>query len=315
MRDEVLDALDRATLVDAAGLAYLAFKPTLVPRWGRVWLDIASGWMAIALCGFALVWFSGRSLAGDAALAAAGALAFGFLIAYLHLFLHEGAHFNLHPDRARNDALCNLAVSGFIGLDVRQYRPIHWDHHRFLASEQDTEITYVDPLDLLFLLKGLTGWRALQALTTRRRAARAEPVAPASGRGVVVLGALANASALAAMAWSRHWVLALAWIGGMLVFFPFFGGLRQLLEHRDRRDDAPPVRRAAHRLFGHGAFARWFGGAGFNRHLLHHWEPQISYTRLGDLERYLRGTQAAGLLASHSTSYARAFRDLFRASA
>lgn len=316
MRDAVLDKLDRNTLVDGAGLTYAAFRPTLQPRWWRVWFDIAAGWLALVACGVLLVAGSGRGWVPDALLVLAGALAFGFFIAYLQLFLHEGAHFNLHPDRHWNDRLCNALVCGFTGQDVRQYRPVHWDHHRYLASERDTEITYFDALDLAFLLQGLTGLRVLKVLAVRRRAAteRAENAnasAPRS-RTVLLAGAAANALALLAAAWAGQWVLALAWIGGMLVFFPFFGALRQMLEHREQAQDDPAGRRAAHRLFGDGVFARWFGGAGFNRHLLHHWEPQVSYTRLAELERYLRATQGAPLLDAHRASYGGVFRALFR---
>ena len=35
---------------------------------------------------------------------------------------------------------------------------------------------------------------------------------------------------------------------------------------------------------GDGPLASTLGGAGFNRHLLHHWEPKISYTRFRELE-------------------------------
>jgi len=40
----------------------------------------------------------------------------------------------------------------------------------------------------------------------------------------------------------------------------------------------PKFPTAPDRLFGDDFFSCTFGGAGFNRHLLHHWEPQISYT-------------------------------------
>ena len=74
---------------------------------------------------------------------------------------------------------------------------------------------------------------------------------------------------------------------------PFFVSLRQTLEHRD--EDAHPgsdYTRVDHggdanRLFGDGPVANTLGSAGFNRHALHHWEPQVSLHRLRELERYL----------------------------
>ena len=81
---------------------------------------------------------------------------------------------------------------------------------------------------------------------------------------------------------------------GVGVFLPFFGALRQILEHRaPEADGGVDYARTPHgaytRIFHGGLFAKTFGGAGFDRHLLHHWEPQVSYTRLADLETYLRG--------------------------
>jgi hypothetical protein len=45
--------------------------------------------------------------------------------------------------------------------------------------------------------------------------------------------------------------------------------------------------------------------------LLHHWAPQISCTRLRELEAYLMDTAAAPALRERQTTYARTFRALF----
>ena len=69
---------------------------------------------------------------------------------------------------------------------------------------------------------------------------------------------------------------------------------------------------AVTRLFGDGPLARVFGGAGFNRHLLHHLEPQISYTRLGDLEAFVMATSLAPRLDARRASYLGTFAELLR---
>ena len=53
-----------------------------------------------------------------------------------------------------------------------------------------------------------------------------------------------------------------------------FATLRQLLEHRPAPGQIAGA--AVTRMFGTDLFSRTFGGAGFNRHLLHHIEPQVS---------------------------------------
>jgi hypothetical protein len=52
------------------------------------------------------------------------------------------------------------------------------------------------------------------------------------------------------------------------------------------------------------------GGAGFDRHLLHHWDPQVSYTRLPELERFLLNTKASAALSAKE-SYISTFKRLF----
>jgi len=65
-------------------------------------------------------------------------------------------------------------------------------------------------------------------------------------------------------------------------------------------------------MFGRGPFSSIFGGAGFNRHLLHHWEPSVSYTNLPALEAYLLDTEAAPLIEMRRSSYFKTFARLFQ---
>jgi len=92
--------------------------------------------------------------------------------------------------------------------------------------------------------------------------------------------------------------------------------LRQLLEHRnemaDKKTDYTIV---AHgkitRIFNSNLFASMYGSAGFTRHLLHHLEPQISYTNLNQLELFLQETIIAPQLKKQKTSYLKALKILF----
>jgi fatty acid desaturase len=98
---------------------------------------------------------------------------------------------------------------------------------------------------------------------------------------------------------------------------PFLAAVRQILEHRSvAADPRADYRRVDHgvvnRMFGSGPIASTLGGAGFNRHLLHHWDPQVPCTRLAELERYLRGTAFAEVIRSAETTYLRTLRELFR---
>ena len=130
--------------------------------------------------------------------------------------------------------------------------------------------------------------------------------------GGLIHGAIVVGSIL-----SGHWPLALAWVLGFLTWFPFFITLREILEHRDfdtakDTDFTRTPHGAISRIFGNGPVAATLGGAGFNRHLLHHWEPQISYTRLGELERFLLETEAGPIIRARQVTYFSTLRRLWQ---
>jgi fatty acid desaturase len=319
--DKLTEKLSRAKLANAAGLSYSDFRNALTPRLNIVWLHVSLAWVALALLNLAVVLLSGRNPAGDFLVVAIGAVSIGFTVAYLQLFLHEASHYNLHRNRATNDLLCNVFVSGIVGLEVKNYRPIHWDHHRHLGTTMDTEITYFNDLNFRFFVETLLNIRTLKVIRNRKETLRNredldKPGVKKPQPYVLIGGLLFNLGYLSLLAYYRQWPALFAWLGGIVVFFPFFGALRQLLEHRDEganpaSDYATIAHGETHRLFGDGPFASVFGGAGFNRHLLHHWEPQLSYTRLGELEEYLMGTEYAAYLRQRQTTYVGTFRRLF----
>ena len=95
--------------------------------------------------------------------------------------------------------------------------------------------------------------------------------------------------------------------------------VRTILEHRDdlveaTRDCTKVPHGAFTRTFGDGPLASTLGAAGFNRHLLHHWEPQVSYTRLRELEAFLMRTDVAPILERRRSTYVGTFVLLLRAS-
>jgi fatty acid desaturase len=117
-----------------------------------------------------------------------------------------------------------------------------------------------------------------------------------------------------------QWLLLISWYAAVGILFPFFATIRQLLEHRDELAAGATTyyehtRNRISRLFGNGFFSRTFGAAGFNRHLLHHWDPQISYTRYNELYHFLLEAPATrGIVKDAQTSYVRTVLKLFRLS-
>lgn len=294
------------------GGAYRALRRTLSADYGKVKRDILRGYAALAAI------LGGASLADGlwAGLVVAGlaAIAVGYCIAYLQLFIHEAAHYNLAADRRANDRIANRFICWQVGTDIAAYRRTHADHHRHLGRDGDTEISYTRPLTLRFLIEMFTGVHALRVFLGRDGSAKST-AAPAASRLPLFRGAAAHLVLLGGLVALGAWPAALAWLAGMGVFFPLFATIRQLLEHRPAVGVAELAEGdgegAVTRLFDDGLFARSFGGAGFNRHLLHHLEPQISYTRLGELEEYLMGTSARAALDARRSDYLATFRELW----
>jgi fatty acid desaturase len=328
MGDMILDALDgtrdhsatfgrlRPLVANSRGEALIDLVKTLTPHYAVVYRDIAIGYAL--LIGTLVGALAAEHLgAPRVVVGAVGAVSVGYWTAYLQLFIHEGAHWNLAADRERSDRLCNLLISWLAGLEVASYRRVHFQHHRALGTVADSENSYFFPLNLVFIAKGLFGVRALEVMLARREMVQKADERP--GRRLhkeLVIAAVVHGAIVVSLLGAGYWASAIAWGAGVGLVFPFFGALRQLLEHR--AEDAQPqtdFRKIDHgavsRMFGDGLVAGTFGGAGFNRHLLHHWEPGVSYTRLPDLERFLGDTPLRAVIERRTTTYGRVFRRLF----
>ena len=317
-----VQALRKALMQETDG-DYQRFIGTLAPRYWRTWLDIALGYLFLAL----VVYLVGVPSSMPAQLVAilAGAIAIGYGVAHLQLFLHEASHYNLAPSRAINDGIADTLIAWLIGSTLARYRPVHFAHHRLLGTTADSENSYFNALSLRFMVETLTGIHALRIQRNRdrrvdRQAAdtdKKDRTLPMSRwpmlRGIVLHGAVCAGAYMLS-----GWVGPIAWVLGVGTFSPLFGALRQLLEHRSttadpEQDYAEKDHGAVSRMFGVGPLASTFGGAGFNRHLLHHWEPKVSYTRLADLERYLDDTVAGRIIEARRCTYLATAAALWRA--
>ncbi len=315
----------RAILRADPKLRYVERLQLLTPRYARVWVDIAAGYLGLAAFAASAIWLARLGGWWQFAGFLLAALATGYLVAYLQLFLHEASHYNLVRDRTLNDRLSDLFIGWLSGSSIAGYRPIHFQHHRALGTVEDSEFTYFVPLNAWFLLKGLTGWRAIEVILARRKILEqrqvAKPGAAKPGRdwSVVLGGIFVHLFIVVVLALAGGLAPAFGWVVGIGLVFPFFGALRQLLEHR--REDADAAadysstdHGALTRMFGTGLIASTLGGAGFNRHLLHHWEPQISYTRLAELETIFMETELSAVIDARRSGYGAVFMRLFAAS-
>ncbi len=313
-------SLNKEQLLDDSGVSYKTFRRGLDARFATVWRDIALAWLMIVALQAALLALQPPGLPALVLATLLVALLSGFFLANLILFVHEATHFNIHPDKAWNDRLCNLFLSGVIGVDVADYRIVHWQHHRDLGTTEDSERSYFDAITLRYIVESLLLIRVLKVLLRRREVTSQEPrETSASSRKLLIslLGLGVNILYLGTLLFLREYAAAVAWVLAILVFYPFFSAIRQVMEHRSlaARSDIDYTQvphGVTNRMFRRGPFSFFFGGAGFNRHLLHHFDPTVSYTRLPDVEAFLMRTAYADSLQDSYTTYGRVFRQLFQ---
>lgn len=308
-------------LIARDGRMWEQVRTTLTPRYGRARRELAMAFLLMA-AGLGLHAVFARRSGEPAAflLAPLVALWVGYWLAAVICFLHEAAHYNLHADKRINDRLANLLLCPLVGEEIRHYRAAHWQHHLALGSLADTEVSYRQAPTRRFLVESLLGIHVLRVIAGKLRAgSNANKESARLGFAIARAVAL-HAAVVAALCWAGLYASALVWVLGVGVFYPFLGSLRQMLEHRslEARADVDYARvehGPVNRMFGTGFFARTFGAAGFNRHLLHHWCPAASYTCFDELESFLAATELAPEIDVARTTYLETFVRLARAAA
>lgn len=240
---------------------------------------------------------------------------FGFWLQAYTQHFHEAAHYNLHKNKQLNDRVSNILLTPFTGMWVKNYRILHWRHHRFLGGKRDTEVSYQKPIGLLEITKSLTG--IYLAATVMRYMLNFRSIQPegksktrATNSFILSLVVLAVTQIVIALIMFEMVSVycALAWLINIFIIGPFFTSIRQTAEHRSfnaqRSVDYSEVDHGAvNRTFGTDFFSRYFGAAGFNRHMLHHLDPSVTYTKFDELEEYLVNTYLAEQLQKNKSSY------------
>lgn len=307
------DAAFRAAkpgLRDSRGRTYAGVRQSLSPRWTAVWMQIATGWAVLILAVTLMAWTGGLFAV------LFGSLVIGYATHFLMLWFHEAAHFNIHPSRRINDALANAVMGIMLLQDIRRYREVHFGHHHLLGKTGDPECSYFSPIDARFLFGAASGMNALKVIIGRDQSIK-KTGGSKYLNWVSLLGTAFHLSVLAGLMLADRPVAAISWIVGIGAVFPFLAIVRQALEHR--RADADPT--ADYTTVDHGAFSRNFGGgpiastlggAGFNRHLIHHWDMTLSCTCFAEMERFLLDTELADFYRSRNNTYLKTFLALWR---
>jgi fatty acid desaturase len=314
----------RRAVSDSRGVRLVDFVRGLTPVYARIYRDLALGFGGLVVS-VALAMMAEQRGIGLVPVGVAGGLIIGFWFFYLVSFVHEGLHGNLTPNRRTNDRLTGAMIACMLGLSLEARRRQHFEHHRSLGTTRDTEMMYFYPLNLSALLKSATGFGALRALfayvrrAARRSAAIKQTVPASADSGIykaVLVGVITHGAIVAVLLWLGAPGAALAWVFAVFSVMPILNTNRQLLEHRHPAarldvDYSTIDQGACTRMFSDGWLDRAFGPAGGHQHLLHHWEGQVSYTRLADLERFLLDTPLRPVIDRRRTTYAQALASLF----
>ena len=305
----------RKVLVNKDGKRYHEFARSLDSKYWIVWRDIGLGYFALFLT-VAVLCFTKSAVLLSLTMALLGAISIGYWIAYLTLFVHEAAHHNI-ADTIHNDRLTSIFLCWFAAIDIEGYRRTHFEHHRLLGTCLDTENSYFNAPTLWFMFKTLSGLHAFQIIY--KRSSLLAKVGYKPNLLILLYSLTLHLLILMVLLSYGFWPAALAWFFGVCVFFPFFAAMRQLLEHRDisansAKDYHLEPHGAIGRIFGNDIFSVTFGAAGFNRHLLHHWEPRVPYTRLAELENFLLQTELGPVIEARRCSFLTVFRELYKTS-
>ncbi len=277
------------------GVKYLDFRKTLKPIYNIVWRDITLGYLALVFFMILSLFFEDFFSANSWMLIPVFSFIIGYIIAFLQLFCHEAIHFNIHSNKKKNDVLANMFLFSIVGKDIESCRQKHWQHHNYFGTTKDPENAYFNPISNKLYFRFLTGIYFFQNILIPRIAQILQlKLNKRDGFKLFMFltGVAINASIILICFKSSHWQTGLIWILALTVFFPLFSTVRMILEHRNKlantnTDYSTIDHGKVSRIFEKDFFSRTFGGAGFNRQLLHQWDPEISYTRFDDMEDFL----------------------------
>jgi fatty acid desaturase len=219
------------------------------------------------------------------------------------LWVHEASHFNLLPDRRRNDFWCDIFFAGPIGMSVAAYRTRHMSHHANLGTSQDADgYPYREPIKGLpalmwVLFKALSGGLGLWLATdkysgkARKMAASTAVTSPWLAPLVTVVFNLLLLSAFVAA--GRWYLYFLLWGYPIIAVAIALNIVRTIAEHQP--DDYPRYRKGeeiAMQPVARTTLPNWFEKwlmyqANFNYHVEHHLFPAIPQHNLARLHRHL----------------------------
>ena len=298
---------------------YSEFRKGLVTPYKKVQFSLIINWFSIILLVCA------TKILNNLVVYVFVTLSLSLLMHRVLLIIHEGAHFHLSQDKAMNDKLSNLFAGWFVFTDIKNYRVSHIQHHRGLGSSSDPENTHMDTLDLSWLLAAITGAKTALAFVKTISSGKKIGESDGPGSSTPVIGAIVHALLFFTIYFGLGLAPLVIWSISLLIVAPLLGMLRNLLEHRYVEAVDPILwevflsssskeiefNQITTRTFTQSIFSKLYGSMGFTHHLLHHWDPSISYMNLKKVHSFLLSSEVGELIKKTDTTYTKTFFYLF----
>ncbi|MDC1069920.1 fatty acid desaturase [Candidatus Pelagibacter sp.] len=139
------------------GQKYPEYLKSLTPKYYKTYINILLIYVGLFLSVFIniyLINFFSSNLANIICFFM-NSLFVGLFIHSLQQALHVGLHYELHPQKKRNDNITYF-LGILTGVNVKQARIIHMKHHTKHAEADDPENSYLYPLTFIKILKFFT---------------------------------------------------------------------------------------------------------------------------------------------------------------
>lgn len=304
-------------LTNSEGLTYSEFRKSLTTPYFRVQLSIAMNLLSIiSIVIFAMAFPTPLILV-------LLSLPLALIEHRVLNVLHEGAHYLISSKRFVNDLLTNVFSGWFVIADVDQYRITHIQHHRNLGTEDDPKQSHMDKLDFTWLISAISGLKTIQIVFQRKkfRESKLNDYKTSKRHFLVAILGIVFHLAILFYLFQFNFEVMCWWIITTYFLAPFLGVLRNVLEHRylelvDSRvwdevlgqETSKSNKISAQvttRMFTLNPFSQILGSMGFTRHLIHHWDPSISYANLKKVDQFLSETKIGSLLKSQRSTFFR----------
>ena len=300
-------------------LTYSDFRKELSTPFRRVQFSLILNWLSIFAV-IILVKYLNNLLALTVL-----TISLSLLMHRVLLIIHEGAHYHLSSKRETNDYISNAFAGWFVFTDIKNYRISHIQHHRGLGSENDPENTHMEKLDLSWILAAISGFKTAKAFFRTITSGEELGQKPEGQKFIPIAGVVIHTLIIALIYFGLGIRSLIVWSISLLIVAPSLGMLRNLLEHRYVEAVDPvlwsfftspngksiEINQITTRTFTESMFSRLYGSMGFTRHLLHHWDPSISYLNLEKVHEFLLNSEVGELMKKTDTTYTRTFFYLF----